>query len=111
MRRHGTLAHIFANLTTAVMCGQREDNHTFPHTHHIYVMMAEGLLRGMATGVKDREKRTKGKRGERDRGWEWKIKEVKGERYEMGKEERDIIVQSNMPKQIYPLAFKATAKL
>ncbi len=63
VRRHGTLAHIFANLTTAVMCGQREDNHTFPHMHYIYVMMAEGLLRGIATGVKDREKRTKGKRG------------------------------------------------
>jgi hypothetical protein len=40
VRRHGTLAHIFANLTTAVMCGQREDNHTFL-TRIIYVMMAE----------------------------------------------------------------------
>jgi hypothetical protein len=56
------------------MCGQREDNHTFLTR----IMMAEGLLRGVATGVKDRERRTKGKRGERDR--EWKIKEVKGER-------------------------------
>jgi hypothetical protein len=25
--------------------------------------------------------------------------------------ERDIVVQSNIPKQIYPLAYQATAKL
>ncbi len=50
-------------------------------------MMAERLLRGIATGVKDREKRTKGMRGERERDWEWKIKEVKGERGDMGKGE------------------------
>jgi hypothetical protein len=36
-------------------------------SHTVYFMMAEGLLRGIATGVKDREKRTKGKRGERER--------------------------------------------
>jgi hypothetical protein len=46
--------HIFANLTTAVMCGQREDNHTFL-TRIIYCICHGG--RGAAEGYSKRGKR------------------------------------------------------